>query len=49
MVKVCISNESGSFKFENMWLKAEGFVEQVRWQWVVIIITGSPGSILAQK
>lgn len=28
-----MSREKSSFKFENMWLKVEGFVEQVRCWW----------------
>ena len=37
------------FKFENMWLKEEGFVERVRQWWNGYCFLGSPSFILARK
>jgi hypothetical protein len=37
------------FKFENMWLKADGFVEKVRLWWSSYSFQGEPSFILAQK
>ena len=37
------------FKFENMWLKEEGFVERVRQWWNGYCFAGSPSFILARK
>ena len=38
-----------AFKFENMWLQAEGFVDRVQQWWVGYNFTGPPSFILAQK
>ena len=38
-----------AFKFKNMWLKAEGFVDRVQHWWIGYNFVGSPGFILAQK
>ncbi len=38
-----------SFKFENMWLKTEGFVDRVKNWWSTYTFTGSPSFILASK
>ena len=38
-----------AFKFENMWLKVEGFVEKVQQWWNSYCLTGSPSFVLAQK
>ena len=38
-----------AFKFENMWLKEEGFVERVRHWWNEYRFSGSPSFILAHK
>ena len=38
-----------AFKFENMWLKAEGFVERVQQWWNGYCFVGSPSFILAKK
>ena len=38
-----------AFKFENMWLKAEGFVERVQQWWNGYCFVGSPSFILAQN
>ena len=38
-----------AFKFENMWLKAEGFVERVQQWWNGYCFVGSPSYILAKK
>ena len=38
-----------SFKFENMWLKDEGFVERVWQWWNGYCFLGSPSFILARK
>jgi hypothetical protein len=37
------------FKFENMWLKADGFVDKVRLWWSSYSFQGSPSFIFAQK
>jgi hypothetical protein len=37
------------FKFENMWLKYEGFVEQVKKWWLSYEFSGLPSFILANK
>lgn len=37
------------FKFENMWLQAEGFLDKVKAWWKSYIISGSPDFILVQK
>ena len=39
----------GAFKFENMWLKVEGFVEKVQQWWNGYCFMGSPSFVLAQK
>ena len=38
-----------SFKFENMWLKEEGFVDKVRGWWASYNFQGTPSFILAKK
>ena len=38
-----------AFKFENMWLKVEGFVEKVQKWWNGYCFMGSPSFVLAQK
>ena len=38
-----------AFKFENMWLKVEGFVEKVQQWWNGYCFTSSPSFVLAQK
>jgi hypothetical protein len=40
---------SRPFKFENMWLKAEGFVDRVHLWWVSYRFQGSPSFIFSQK
>ena len=37
------------FRFENMWLKDEGFVERVRSWWESYIVMGAPSFVLANK
>jgi hypothetical protein len=37
------------FKFENMWFKADGFVDKVRLWWSSYRFQGSPSFIFAQK
>ncbi|KAG6697656.1 hypothetical protein I3842_09G212200 [Carya illinoinensis] len=37
------------FKFENMWLKVDGFVENIHSWWAPYQLTGSPSFILAEK
>ena len=48
--------ESGShrrgripFRFENMWLKAEGFLDKVKFWWENYHFQGTPSYILAKK
>ena len=38
-----------AFKFENMWLKVEGFVKRVKQWWEGYSFMGSPSFVLAQK
>ena len=38
-----------SFKFENMWLKAPGFVDKVRAWWSSYSFDGTPSFVLTQK
>jgi hypothetical protein len=38
-----------SFKFENMWLKTEGFVDRVKGWWSTYQFTGTPSFVLASK
>jgi hypothetical protein len=38
-----------SFKLENMWFRAEGFVDRVRQQWSSYHFQGSPSFTLARK
>jgi len=40
---------SRPFKFKNMWLKAEGFVDRARLWWESYCFQGSPGFIFSQK
>ena len=42
-----VSKGCSAFKFENMWLKDEGFVERVRQRWNGYCFLGSPSFILA--
>ena len=38
-----------SFKFQNIWLKSEGFVEKVQGWWLGYSFNGSPNRVLARK
>jgi hypothetical protein len=51
IILACGRNKGGrkSFKFENMWLKEEGFVERVRGWWESYNFQGTPSFILAKK
>ncbi|KAG6638742.1 hypothetical protein CIPAW_10G055400 [Carya illinoinensis] len=44
-----INGRRRPFKFENMWLAAEGFVDKVRSWWSSYMSTGNPSFILAYK
>jgi hypothetical protein len=44
-----LQNRKRSFKFENMWLKEEGFVDKVRDWWGSFSFEGSPSFVLAKK
>jgi hypothetical protein len=45
-----VTNRSGGyFKFENMWLKSEGFVDQVKLWWQSYHFHGCPSFVLACK
>ncbi|XP_055836405.1 uncharacterized protein LOC129905041 [Solanum dulcamara] len=37
------------FKFENMWLQAEGFIDMIKGWWQSYIIQGTPDFVLLQK
>jgi hypothetical protein len=47
----CGTSRGGNryFKFENMWLKYEGFVEQVKKWWMSYEFSGLPSFVLANK
>jgi hypothetical protein len=49
LLRGCLQNGKGSFKFENMWLKVDGFVDKVRVWWSSFSFVGSPSFILAKK
>jgi hypothetical protein len=49
LTKGGIQNRKHSFKFENMWLKEEGFVGKVRDWWGSFSFVGFPSFILAKK
>ena len=44
-----INKGHSAFKFENMWLKEEGFVERVHQWWNGYCFVGSPSFILTRK
>ena len=44
-----VSKGRSAFKFENIWLKEEGFVERVWQWWNGYCFSGSPSFILARK
>ena len=44
-----VNKGRSAFKFENMWLKEEGFVERARQWWNGYCFSGSPSFILARK
>ena len=44
-----VNKGHNAFKFENVWLKDEGFVERVRQWWNGYCFLGSPSFILARK
>ena len=44
-----VNKGRSAFKFENMWLKEEGFVERVRQWWNGYCFSGSPSFILGRK
>jgi hypothetical protein len=37
------------FRFENMWLKGDGFTDKVQQWWSSYCVSGSPSAVLAQK
>jgi hypothetical protein len=45
----CLQSGKRAFKFENMWLKKDGFVEKVRNWWSSFQFFGSPNFVLAKK
>ena len=45
----CLQIGKRSFKFENIWLKEEGFVEKVKIWWDSFQFFGSPSFVLAKK
>jgi hypothetical protein len=49
LMRGCLQNGKCPFKFENMWLKEEGFVDKVRAWWSSFSFMGSPSFILAKK
>jgi hypothetical protein len=49
LLRGCLQNGKSSFKFENMWLKDEGFVDKVRNWWSSFSFMGFLSFILATK
>jgi hypothetical protein len=49
LMRGCVQSGKSAFKFENMWLKEEGFVDKVYSWWSLFSFTGSPSFILAKK
>jgi endonuclease/exonuclease/phosphatase family metal-dependent hydrolase len=49
LMRGCERIGKSAFKFENMWLKEEGFVDKVKSWWSSFYFMGSPSFILAQK
>jgi hypothetical protein len=49
LMRGCLQNGKSSFKFKNMWLKDEGFVDKVRSWWSSFSFMGSPSFILAKR
>jgi hypothetical protein len=49
LLKGSLQNRKSSFKFENMWLKEEGFVDKVRNWWASFSFRGFASFILAIK
>jgi len=47
MLNCGVSSWSRYFKFENMWLKSEGFVDQVKTWWKSYNFQGFPSFVLA--
>jgi hypothetical protein len=45
----CVQNGKSALKFENMWLKEEGFVDKVFSWWSSFSFMGSPSFVLAKK
>ncbi|KAF3642556.1 hypothetical protein FXO37_22454 [Capsicum annuum] len=43
------SNEPSYFKFENIWLQQDGFIDLVKQGWQSYAVNGSPDFILSQK
>ena len=46
---VVVRRSRSAFKFENMWLKAKGFIDRVKQWWEGYSFEGFPSFILAQK
>jgi hypothetical protein len=44
-----LARGKSSFKFENMWLKSEGFVDKVQGWWSTYSFKGPPSRVLARK
>jgi hypothetical protein len=49
LMRGCVQNGKSAFKFENMWLKEEGFVDKVNSWWSSLSFMGSPSFILDKK
>ena len=44
-----MTREKSPFRYENMWLKTEGFVENVQFWWNRYSFYGTPSFVLAKK
>jgi hypothetical protein len=44
-----VSRGRRPFKFENMWLKVEGFVDLVKQWWESYVFQGTPSFVFAHK
>jgi hypothetical protein len=49
LMRGCLQNRMSLFKFKNIWLKEEGFVNKVRSWWSSFSFMGSPSFVLAKK
>jgi hypothetical protein len=49
LIAMMLLGAEGTFMFENMWLKSQGFVEKVKQWWLSYSFQGSPSFVLVRK